>query len=204
MVLISILKRFHIPDQQFTLYLSKQQSTSNGSLVQYDIRENNGSTRSLLLPTTQVRSHIGKERTTSFSLNSDSTIAMIIDTTRVLSAVHIPTMTVLEQQQLDFIPRAIAYSNGAFYCGGSDHQKPKEQGLITGPTIPYFNTSTTPVGTAHISFDSVYAMATSSGANALAITGHTPSPYPRVDIGRRILADVYKYPPVRSFSVVIP
>lgn len=171
--------------------------------MQYDIREDNGPTRSLSLPTTQVQSHIGKERTTSFSLNSDSTIAMVIDTARLLSAVHVPTMTVLEQQQLDFIPRAIAYSNDAFYCGGSDHRKPKEQSVITGPTIPYFNTSTTPVGMAHVSFDSVYAMATSSGANALAIAGHTPSPYARVDTGPRILADIYKYPPVRSFSVVV-
>ncbi|CAN8075212.1 unnamed protein product [Agarophyton chilense] len=134
----------------------------------------------------------------SLALHGDSNFVMIADSDKNLTSFHIPSASIVSSTKIPFCPQAIVFSDGYFYCGGSDITN---TGLShVDSCIQRCDVSFQTFETLASSTSSVYAMAVSS-AGAIAAGGHSLLKSNDEELAER--ADVYLCPPVRSFSVFI-
>lgn len=137
----------------------------------------------------------------SVALTGDATFAMVADSDRSITSLHLPTGSTIASKKVPFSPQAVVFANGQFYCGGSDMVNANPGLPLGDKCIRRCDIQCRSIDRVPCSVSSVYAMAVSS-AGAIAAGGYsTPKFSDVIDLSER--ADVYIRPPVRSFSVTI-
>lgn len=192
----------YIPHQSsFAVYLRRPlflhpQGCDDGVIRQYNINHKNPLQGEIhLKPPTN--SYSTKPYITSIVINDDATFAMAADSSYRLSVIYLATGTVVSSTDTPFLPQALVFSNGSFYCGGSDRQNFKYSSVphsLLCLDLQCHQKAITPV-----SASAVYAMA-SSATGMIAAGGY--SPYTDNQHSAQCI-DVYSIPPLRSFSIPI-
>lgn len=153
----------------------------DGTLRTCDIRNQH----SVALPVSDL---IPRPFITSIALNNDKNFALVADSARTLTSIHLPTGSIVATTTTPFIPQALAFCDQNFYCGGSSAPESSAKSLMR------YNVRCMVQGSAPVSVDSVYAFAHSK-SGALAAAGYC--------LNRKQLVDVYDNPPVRSYSLPV-
>lgn len=134
---------------------------------------------------------------TSLAINNDASFALVADSSFRLSAIHIPSGSIVCSKDIPFLPQAVTFSDGMFYIGGSDRVKTDGS---TQFSLMRCNVMCEQTGSAPVSATGVYAMAVSS-TGSIAAAGYSASKFAKESFAEDV--DVYWIPPVRSFSISV-
>lgn len=116
---------------------------------------------------------------------------MVADSSYRLTTIHIATATILSSVETPFLPQALSFSDGLFYCAGSDTKGAQQKSLLA------FDLNCKQKACSPLASSAVYAIA-SSPTGMIAAGGYSPQRH--ASTSSLEFVDVFCVPPVRSFS----
>lgn len=151
------------------------QGCDDGYVRQYDVRAGRR-------PVRHIR--IGSSPITALTVDTEGKFAMAGNFDFELASLHLSSASIMISTAVPFRPRALAFTNGTFYAGGSDRIDDPSRCLLR------LDFACRVLGSTPVSARSVYTIAVHPKSGALAAAGYAPD-----------FVDVYIDPPVRSFSI---
>lgn len=166
------------------------QGCADNTVRQYDTRAGKTAVRSVNLK--------GSGSITCIATNGDGSFIMVGGESYNVSALHWPTSSVVASASSPFLPRAVCFSSGAFYCGGSDKIAEKNSRYLSVLDLQCRPAGT---GSTPVSSRSIYAIAVHPVTGLMAAGGYFPGKSRMENAGEVI--DIFCDPPVRSFSFAV-
>jgi hypothetical protein len=118
---------------------------------------------------------------------------------RTLTTIHLASGSVLGTAALEYVPNALAYSEGEVYCGGADKiEQHRSQDGEGGHRLYRYDLECAQTAVSQVSASGVYALATHPTTKSMAAGGYS-TPHRWHDAAE--VVDLYIKPPVRSFSM---